>query len=250
MVAHEGAIQEEMVIEVAGEEEIISKWVRSKRCPIWHCKTSSRITLTSVNEHLKNRKLITQERQKHKPPLFLKMKMNKRKKTIRVVSLTLSRAQVPSLVVGEVVACVNVLIRKIQTLLERKVRKASAIRTVEEEGVVEEAVEVAGSEAADTEEVAVVTKAKAGAERAGEVKEATKAVEVAKMATTRAEVGTAEASVEATTPAATIAVGVVTIPGQQVTPSQTPKERNSTSRSSNSSSSSETTDTISLNPDM
>ena len=156
--------------------------------------------------------------------------------------MTLSRTLVLNLVVGEVAACENVLIRKIQTLLERKVRQASATRTMVEAGVVDEAAEVAGNEAAAIEEAAVVTKVKDGAERAGEAKEATKAVEVAKMATTRAGVGTAEASAEATTPVATIAVGVVTIPGQQVTPLQMPKERNSTSKSSNSSSSSEMTD--------
>lgn len=167
---------------------------------------------------------------------------------MRVDSLTLSRALVPSLVEGEVAACVNVLIRKIRTLLGRKVRKASAIRTMVEDVVEEEAAEVVGSEAVAIEEAAVVTKVKVGAERAGEAKEATKAAVVAKMATTRAGVGIEEANAEAITPVATIAVGVVTTPDQQVTPWQMPKERNSTSKSSNSSS--EMTDALDLHPDM
>ena len=60
----------EGVIEAVGEEETILKWVKSKRCPIRHCKTNSRITLTLANEHLKSQKLITLARLRHKRLLF------------------------------------------------------------------------------------------------------------------------------------------------------------------------------------
>ena len=165
--------------------------------------------------------------------------------TTLVASSTRLRSQGPSLVGVGVVACANVLIRKTQILLVRKVRKPSAIKIVAD--VVGDG-EVAVTEVGDVATLAGAGKVDSEArEGAIEVKTATKTVVVAKTAATVGEVIEVSAEEEATTRAAIIEDEVATTPDRQVTPLQMPRERSSISRNSSNSNSSGLTEPGLLN---